>query len=77
MLSCLEMSEMGSDIIDQNLNFNSRMAVMMHISMCRHCRRYIKQLSLTSDVLKHLPLPAQPQEVAAVLKALQEKGSYL
>lgn len=74
MLTCWEMSEMGSDIIDQKLSFNSRMAVMMHISMCRHCRRYIKQLTLTSDVLKALPLPAQPQDIARVLAALQEDG---
>ena len=73
MLSCWEMSEMGSDIIDHKLSFNSRMAVMMHIGMCRHCRRYIKQLSLTSEVLKSLPLPAQPQDIARVLAALEKE----
>lgn len=73
MLTCWEMSEMGSDIIDQQLSFNSRMAVMMHISMCKNCRRYIKQLTLTSEVLKALPLPVQPQEVARVLAALENQ----
>ncbi|WP_373187218.1 hypothetical protein [Halopseudomonas sp.] len=35
MLSFWEMSEMSSDIIDQKLSFSSRMAVMMHIGICR------------------------------------------
>jgi len=73
MLTCWEMSELGSDIIDQKLSFNSRMAVMMHISMCKNCHRYIKQLTLTSDVLKMLPLPVQPQEVARVLAAIESQ----
>ncbi|WP_373188209.1 anti-sigma factor [Halopseudomonas sp.] len=76
MLSCHQMSELGSDIIDQNLTFNSRMAVMMHISMCRHCRRYIKQLSLTSAVLTQLPMPAQPEDIASVVAALKQEGRY-
>ncbi len=74
MLTCWEMSEMGSDIIDQELSFNSRMAVMMHIGMCRHCRRYIKQLNLTSGVLKTLSLPAEPEEIARVLALLHDVG---
>lgn len=73
MLSCWEMSEMGSDIIEQKLSFTSRMAVMMHVGMCRHCRRYIKQLALTSSVLKEVTLPAQPGEIAAVIATIKAR----
>lgn len=71
MLTCREMSELGSDIIEGDLRFNTRLAVFMHLRMCSRCTRYIKQLKLTSEVLQQLPLNAQAVDSAAILSKLQ------
>lgn len=74
MLSCWEMSELGSDIIDRNLSVGRRIAVMMHVGMCRHCRRYIRQLRVTSQVLGSLAMPASPADIARVMAVLPKQA---
>ena len=79
MLTCREMSELGSAIIDGQLNLRTRLAVFMHLRMCTNCRRYIRQLKATSQVLQRLPLDHGPVDAAAVLdkvrKAEDDNGS--
>ncbi|MNM83084.1 hypothetical protein D3C81_951300 [compost metagenome] len=67
MLTCKEMSELGSDIIDDHLGLRTRMDVFMHLGMCPRCRRYIKQLRLTSQVLQQLPPDSAPVDTQAIL----------
>jgi predicted anti-sigma-YlaC factor YlaD len=72
MLTCKEMSELGSKIIDDELTARPRMAVLMHLSMCSRCRRYIKQLRLTSQVLQQLPPDSEPVDSAAILEKVRK-----
>lgn len=67
MLTCKEMSELGSDIIDNHLGLRTRMAVFMHLRVCPRCRRYIQQLRLTSQVLQQLPPDSEPVDCKAIL----------
>ncbi|MBS7664419.1 anti-sigma factor [Pseudomonas lalucatii] len=69
MLSCMEMSELGSDIIDRRLNWRTRLAVLMHTRRCDRCALYIEQLRLTSDTLKRLPLDDERVDSASILAA--------
>ena len=73
MLTCREMSELGSDIIEGDLRLSTRWAVFMHLKMCSRCTLYIKQLKLTSEVLQQLPLNAETVDSAAILEKLQER----
>lgn len=72
MLTCREMSELGSDIIESHLGLRTRLAVLMHLRMCSRCKLYIKQLKLTSEVLQRLPLEDDAVDSQAILKKLQE-----
>lgn len=74
MLTCREMSELGSDILEGDLRFNTRLAVFMHLKMCSRCTLYIKQLKLTCEVLQQLPLNAEAVDSAAILEKLQERN---
>ncbi|MDM8351171.1 anti-sigma factor [Pseudomonas sp. sp1636] len=71
MLTCREMSELGSDIIESHLSLRTRLAVLMHLRMCSRCKLYIKQLRLTSDVLQRLPFQDETVDSQAILKKLQ------
>jgi hypothetical protein len=69
MLSCQEMSELGSDIIDRRLGWRTRLAVLMHTRKCDRCQLYIDQLRLTSETLQRLPLDDEQVDSAAILAA--------
>lgn len=72
MLTCREMSELGSEIIERHLSLRTRLAVLMHLRMCSRCTLYIKQLKLTSEVLQQLPFQDENVDSQAILKKLQE-----
>jgi predicted TIM-barrel enzyme len=74
MLSCQEMSELGSDIIDRRLGWRTRLAVLMHTRKCDRCQLYIDQLRLTSETLRRLPLDDERVDSAAILAA-SRKGA--
>lgn len=70
MLTCREMSELSSDIMESHLSLSTRWAVFMHLRMCSRCTLYLKQLKLTAEVLQKLPLDQQPVDSAAIIKQL-------
>jgi hypothetical protein len=72
MLSCREMSEMGSDIVDRHLRLRTRLQVMMHLRMCPGCKMYIRQLRLTSEVLQRLPLGDTAVDAQSILHKLKQ-----
>lgn len=73
MLKCRELTELGSEIIDRRLGFATRLAVLAHLSLCPHCRRYLKQLRLTSETLQRLPPDNEP-EAPAILEAIRRRA---
>ncbi|POA77453.1 anti-sigma factor [Pseudomonas sp. DP16D-R1] len=72
MLTCREMSELGSDIIDHRLTFKTRLGVLMHLSMCVRCRNYIKQLELTSNTLKKISIDDEYVDTDSILKSVRK-----
>jgi hypothetical protein len=70
MLTCREMSELSSVIMESHLSLSNRWAVFMHLRMCSHCTLYLKQLKLTAQVLQKLPMDKQPVDGAAIIKQL-------
>ena len=54
MLSCKELVAHSSDYLDGQLNLRERLGVRAHLAMCRHCRRFIRQMKVTQAVLRQL-----------------------
>jgi predicted anti-sigma-YlaC factor YlaD len=71
MLTCREMVQLGSDIIDKQLGLGQRIAVYVHLRQCKNCRTYIRQMALTSAVLQALAMPTNSAEVEATLGHIQ------
>lgn len=44
MLSCKSASRLVSQSLDRPLNWQERLALRFHLVICRHCRRFGKQL---------------------------------
>jgi predicted anti-sigma-YlaC factor YlaD len=55
MLKCRDVAEQASGYIDHELSWRGRLAVRLHLLMCRACREYVRQLSLVARTLRHLP----------------------
>ena len=62
MLSCRQMTELVTAYAEGKLSFGDRMRFQMHLGMCRHCRRYVRQVKATVRALPDVPVepPAPP-----------------
>jgi len=49
MLSCRQISILVSESLDRELPLRKRVAVWLHLMMCRFCARYRKQLLFLRD----------------------------
>lgn len=56
MLSCYEISERGSDIIDGNLGLGLRCRVSIHLYGCPQCKVYISRLRQATRIVQALPV---------------------
>jgi hypothetical protein len=44
MKTCKETTELASRAMDERLSFGDRMAMRMHLAICRNCLRFSRQL---------------------------------
>lgn len=67
---------LASDDIDSP-SFGTRLAVRMHLMLCRHCRRYKRELARIGDAVRDLAkdAPEDPSRTdALVRRILRESG---
>ena len=70
MLKCKGLGALSSDLLDGELTLKQRIAVRMHLAMCVHCRRFIRQLRVSQRVIRQLP-DQQAPELETLLRAMQ------
>ena len=44
MTTCKETAELASRAMDERLSLGDRMAMRMHLAICKNCRRFTQQL---------------------------------
>jgi anti-sigma factor ChrR (cupin superfamily) len=57
MLSCRDVSALATEYAEGALPPVRRLAIWLHLTMCRFCRRYAEQLEITRRLLRLLPPP--------------------
>ena len=67
MLSCKEITELVTDYFEGRLSFYDRLRFRFHAGMCRHCRKYVRQMKETVRDLGRLPQGAIPPEAKEAL----------
>lgn len=73
MLSCREVTEKASDYLDRTLPWGQRLGMRLHILMCQHCRRYLRQIRAVVKALGLMPAYEVPAEtVSKQVEALKE-----
>lgn len=51
MLKCQDTSQLISESFDRKLTLRERLGIRMHLTMCRFCRRYKKQLEFIRGLM--------------------------
>lgn len=54
MLSCKNVAHLASDYLDKNMDGALPWKVRLHLVACRYCRRFVKHLQITKQVLPQL-----------------------
>lgn len=52
MLSCKDVTERASDLIDGNLSTWDALQMRLHLVMCKGCDAFVGQLRMTRDVTR-------------------------
>lgn len=76
MMTCREVNALAHDRIDGRLTRRQRVAVRLHLMMCKHCRRAMRQLEATLALLRATraaPAPA-PANEAALVELFRTRG---
>ena len=63
LLTCREVSEDATGYMEGGLSVQRRLAVQLHLSLCRMCRNYLEQLRRTAALLRGRPLPPPAADI--------------
>ena len=72
MLSCREVPAEVNQLLDGELPLRRRIALRLHILMCVHCRRYLRQIRLLCESMTQHWGRASDAEVERVMERLRE-----
>nr|MBS0021936.1 zf-HC2 domain-containing protein [Gammaproteobacteria bacterium] len=62
MLNCRQVTDRASDYLDEALPFGERVQMRLHLMLCHHCRRYLRQLRAIVRALPGLPKTAVSED---------------
>lgn len=68
MLKCREVVNSAGQYIDGEMNRRQRLAMKMHLLMCHHCRRYIRQQRALLKAIPFMHRQASKDEVDKVME---------
>lgn len=72
MLRCDRAVERANVSDTGALRWHERMLMYMHLMMCHHCRRYLRQLRMLLGGMAETPGQASDEEVEAVMRQLHK-----
>ena len=52
MLTCKDVAERASALIDQELGFWDRLQMRLHLAMCEGCQRFVSQVQVTNELVQ-------------------------
>lgn len=68
MLKCRHIVDQSSDYLGHEMSFGKRLEFRMHLLMCHHCRRFIRQFRAAVRMTRRLPkTPVSQEQINVVL----------
>jgi anti-sigma factor RsiW len=69
-LACKELVELVTEYLEQTLSFEERTRFEHHLTLCRGCKEYLRQMRSTIDISRRLAEDALPLKVQDELLAV-------
>ncbi len=75
MLNCRDIANHSSDYLDGTLPRSRRLTIWLHLMMCGHCRRYLKNLRLlTTRLAKRVPPAEDEAEIDKIMNRIKREA---
>ena len=77
MMTCKHVYEHASDYLDGPVSFAERLSLLVHLVICKHCRRYLGQLRLAVGLAARIPPEEEPGDAeidALVQRLIRQPG---
>jgi hypothetical protein len=72
MLSCKETTALASQRLDEKLSWSTRSTMWVHLLICVHCRRYVKQLrTVVAVIARHVHRQLTDEEIRQQTEVLK------
>ncbi|HAD46346.1 MAG: zf-HC2 domain-containing protein [Alcanivorax sp.] len=76
MLKCKHVEQRADALVDgERLPFGERLALRAHLMICRHCRRYLRQLQALVRTLRRSPAPLSDTHTEALVERIVDRQS--
>ncbi len=77
MLSCRELTERSTELLEGDVPFGQRLMFRLHLAMCAHCRNYVEQIRLTAAALGLMETrePVCPKMEGEVMAAFRDAAA--
>ncbi len=72
MWNCKQVVEHSSDYLDRRLGLWARLQLRLHLIVCHHCRRYLRQLRATLGAVSGLEPRPREEEAKTLARRLAE-----
>lgn len=74
LLTCQQVATLASDYLDNHADGKLTFKIRVHLMMCANCRRFVKHLKLTKEVLPRFihSNTTQPVDAETILKKIKE-----
>lgn len=75
MLSCKDVTQRASALIDKELPFWDVMQMRLHLAMCKGCSAFVRQMRITRSLTSQAPAAGPDDDAAltALLARLQQE----
>lgn len=71
MLKCRDITLVASDYVDGQLRWRKRLAVILHLIMCPHCRRFMTNFRAALTVIRgQAPPPPDARQLTTFQRAV-------
>lgn len=73
MLNCKQLNEGATRFLENEYGFFEKVSFWMHLVICVHCRRYIKQLKLAVETVRLMSRFSEPsaEEIDTLVSRLK------
>lgn len=72
MLSCREVVSSADALVDEELSWRQRLPLRLHLLLCRHCRRYVRNFRRLLRAVPFMHRPASDEEVEQVMERVRD-----